>query len=514
MSHYVFGTSLSYVDYLQAKSFEDNFRADIKAQTRALVASAEQLQHEKISVLSTATELQREGNAIAQRTVAAIESGFETLSFQMLELTEGVHELNATFHWGFSNLLRAVDTMNDSLQQLIRIAKTPAQTWAYEQFEIARDAFRQELWDEAIEHVDRAISGFAGQTGFKLEHRFHFLLGTLRLGSVSNRSPSVVNLEAAQTAFLNAARYATHDYRKEAARAFLAAGWAAYCAGDTAVAKQHSESAIACDSELAEAHYQLAKVLLPRAEPSQALGPLRRSIRLDRNYAIKAASDGDFQSHETELNECLEGLRADAMRAAETCIATTTRTITTAESTTVGAFRLPAYASIDPPKASLNRANRAMVTGTYFGYLDAIDECRPVGEAIRLAVRQFVDGAKADCAKEVEAVKAKMRVSYIAIGPIPQYVFALGTVVSFFVAWRAFFAVNAKHAPLTTAEAWWSTFLWGIVISGGISLFLRQILWKQGKDRNDYTRQQLEAEKDSLLHVDRELDRLLHATSI
>src|SRR5438876_7258926 len=145
MSYYVSGTSLSYHDYLQAKSFEDDFRADIKSHTRSIIASTEQLQREHIAITASTEQLQREHISISRELAASVSAGFEQVAFQMRGLSEDLQELNSTFHWGFSKVLTAVGTMNDSLQELVRYSRTPAQTWAYEQFDIARDAFRQEL---------------------------------------------------------------------------------------------------------------------------------------------------------------------------------------------------------------------------------------------------------------------------------------------------------------------------------------------------------------------------------
>ncbi len=102
MSNYVFGSSLSYRDYLQAKSFEDGFRSEISKQTRSIIASNEQLQRDHISV--------------SRSLHTAIAEGFEELSFDMKALTAGVSELTAAFDWGFSALLAAVGRVDLGLR--------------------------------------------------------------------------------------------------------------------------------------------------------------------------------------------------------------------------------------------------------------------------------------------------------------------------------------------------------------------------------------------------------------
>jgi tetratricopeptide (TPR) repeat protein len=246
MSYYVSGSSLSYPDYLQAKSFESSFKSEIFKQTRSIIASNEELQQQHIAAIES------------------VSSGIEQLSFDAQELT-------ATFQWGFSELLTAVGRVNDALAELVKIAKTPAQTWAYEQFEVARDAFRQGLYQESLEYLERAINGYAGNTGHKLEYRFHYLLGTIRLGSFRNTSKDIVSLAEAENAFLRAARYAQHDHPKEAGRALLAAGWAAYCQGKMPEATQYSEQAISLVHDLAEGYFQVAKIKMHVGDPDSAL---------------------------------------------------------------------------------------------------------------------------------------------------------------------------------------------------------------------------------------------------
>ena len=50
MSYFVHGGKLSYLDYLQAKSFETSFRTYISARTRGIIASNEDLAEANIKV--------------------------------------------------------------------------------------------------------------------------------------------------------------------------------------------------------------------------------------------------------------------------------------------------------------------------------------------------------------------------------------------------------------------------------------------------------------------------------
>jgi hypothetical protein len=220
MSNYVWGTSLSHADYLQAKSFVSDVKSstrdaarkvsmDISRQTRDVIASNESLHREQMELLTASTD----------RTVGALNDGFERISYSMDagfdRLSDGISELKATFHWGFGAVLASLGHMNDTLSELVKIAKTPVQTVAFNHFEIARDAFRQGLYRESLEELDKAILGDHTSAGYKLEWRFHQLKGTLQLG-FADCDMSLYDLAKAEESFLTAARYGKTDYPHDA----------------------------------------------------------------------------------------------------------------------------------------------------------------------------------------------------------------------------------------------------------------------------------------------------------
>ena len=111
--------SLTYPEFLQAKQFEKSLRYSIDEQTRTLVANERDLAEAHISAV-------QEQNTLLAEISANISSKLD--------------EINGTLNWGFTEVIAGIGRVNDQLADLIRLARTPAQTWAYEQYEIARDA--------------------------------------------------------------------------------------------------------------------------------------------------------------------------------------------------------------------------------------------------------------------------------------------------------------------------------------------------------------------------------------
>jgi hypothetical protein len=288
-------SNISYGDYLQGKEFERSIRYGINDQTKQLIASNEQLA--------------RENYEIMERVDDSIVGGFTTLSTDIATLKDsidaGFQDMAKIFEWGFSEMLVSLGRVNDSLDALIKIAKTPAQTWAYEQFEIARDEFRRGLYHESLESVLRAINGYGSNPGYKTEFRFHFLQGTIRLGSFKNSDPQLVDPADAEAAFLKAARYANNDLPVEAARALLCAGRAAHVQKKAEDSLKHSTNAILLDAQLAEAYFQSAQACCALGRPQEAMAHLVAAIVYEHDYAVKAANDGDIYRYPKVLKEAL-----------------------------------------------------------------------------------------------------------------------------------------------------------------------------------------------------------------
>jgi tetratricopeptide (TPR) repeat protein len=318
MSAYVYGSGMSYKAYLQAKSFVDDIRWDISEVNLNVSASKEALEQQGFRIEQA---VERSGAAVANRLDRvgdALSAGFLTIHANLGEIRtdlrsiEGrINEFSAKFDWGIARLEAAIGGVQDSLQELIRLAKNPEHTWAWEQFAIAWDAFNRNLYPESLEYVERAINGHQGHTGYRLEHRFHDLLAWIRRGDYQNAG-DLMDLPKAEEAYLNSARYAGATHRLGAARSLLGAGWVAYCQGKIAEAQSHTERALGF-AEFGELNYQLAKILMHRHAVEPALGYLAKALRSDSLYAPRCFADGDFLAHEQDVRQVVKRERDVAL---------------------------------------------------------------------------------------------------------------------------------------------------------------------------------------------------------
>ncbi len=233
-SYYVRGSGISYADHLQAQQYIDHATKGIgqevafviKHSNRELVASNKSLKDNLISFkmmemdrldaqreeMRKNTESQRE---LGEQLTQGLNEGFERLSYSLYDISQnfkwGMKALGSKFDWACNNLLTGMKSMQDSLEELKNLVKNPMMTAALEHFEAARNNYRRNLYKEALDELDAAISGVPGvSAGNKTEWRFHQLVGTIRMGFVGC-DLSLVDLKAAEQSYLLAARYAKQD---------------------------------------------------------------------------------------------------------------------------------------------------------------------------------------------------------------------------------------------------------------------------------------------------------------
>ena len=263
--------------------------------------------------------LERAGEARTREIVGAINVLEESVALGNEQVVGAIEklgrELSALFNWGFTEMLASIGHMGDTLDALVKAAKTPAQTAAYEQFEIARDAYRRGLYVEALESLQCAIFGAQGiTTGYKLEWRFHYLEGLIYLGSHSQDDKDLVDPDRAEQSFLRAARYARKDFPFDAAKSMLSAGWAAFTQGSYDKLREalaHTEDSIVLDPNLGEALFQKAKLHMALDDPDAGLRALREAIAFSGLFGVKASADGDFRKHEGRVLELLDSIRQE-----------------------------------------------------------------------------------------------------------------------------------------------------------------------------------------------------------
>lgn len=297
MAGYVLSSGVPYGTYLRERARIDDLTIDdltaahaatsnriiatIKDSSAQLIASHEALRSQNIELLK------------------ATKAGFQQVAWDVQQVGAAVRGLDATFIWGFNSVLTHTGRMADTLESLVLAAKNPSKTRAYEHFDDGRKAFDRGHLPDALEQIEKAISGDHTSAGYKLEWRFHLLRGAIQVGTFSH--PQLLDLAAAEQSYLAAARYARSEDTNGAGLALLGAGWACYCQGRLDDALTHTNAATTLSPALAEGHFQASKILMALGRCQEGLDRLEIAIGLDPGYVVKAAADGDFQNFTTEF---------------------------------------------------------------------------------------------------------------------------------------------------------------------------------------------------------------------
>ena len=332
--------------------------------------------------------------------------GFITIHYDLEAVQSSISDLSAKFEWGLYQLQTAIGRVNDFLQVLIRIARTPEQTWAFEQFDIARDAFRRKLFDDSLDHVDRAIQGFQNHPGYRLEHRFHYLLGTLRLGSSRSGAAMerVQDLGKAEESFLNAAKYAGADYPEDAGRALCYAGFAAYCQQKITDARRYNRQALALHSKLPEGYFQAAKYAFHQKQTDHGLSFLKRAIKLDKLYAVKFDNDDDFRPFRQEILSMIVSMRDANARHCRAALKQLQDEIDELSQLTSGSREVSG--GIEAVRQLLSLVRDALRTNTYFSVLDAAAHLEGCSNMLRSVCELSLQGIKAALAVKLTSLES------------------------------------------------------------------------------------------------------------
>ena len=294
-------SAIPYREYLQAKEHDRAIQFEIEDQSSRVIATNSQLAARGFSRLQS--DVAQGFSQVSEQISSvndAIERHNDALHAKMSEIEatiqRGHEEISAALYWGFGSILGQLDVLNSTLEELVRLAKTPSQVWAFEQFAIARDEYDRSLFPESLESITRAIEGFGTFTGYRSDFRFHSLLGTLRLGKYGNASEDVVDVTIAEKAFLNAARYANSSNELEpAGHALIAAGRAAFLQGEFPRSIEHTVAGLRHCPKDVQGYYQLARAFAALGDEEHALAPLQRTFVLMPRMSVYALGEGEFR---------------------------------------------------------------------------------------------------------------------------------------------------------------------------------------------------------------------------
>jgi hypothetical protein len=294
------------------------------AHARQMIISDEDLSANNIIAIK---QLQKNMNIGADRVVETLDFNFDNVGKQLDDVSRGLKEINDTLIIGFSDITMSLDSMNDSLNELIRLIGNPSATWAVEQYMVAKDEVRRGLHEQALETVTRAIGGFGSNVGLATEYRFHMLKGAIELGEFKGQDQGKVSFSNAEQSFLFAERCSSSDNPKVAQQSLVLASRAAYLQNEPKRALAHLKACVAkyAAADL-DVEFNIAKVsaAIGGGEPlkehakRQIFDSLVKLFAMKMEYSLLATSDGDLQKYGKLVRDAIQEAAFSVQRCVNT----------------------------------------------------------------------------------------------------------------------------------------------------------------------------------------------------
>lgn len=262
-------------------------------------------------------------------TCAIRESTYTVIASQeMLKQTfsHGFNAMNNTLNLGFSMINQNIDAMTDrfcsNLDELNDTLKNPLFTASQELYRRAIDNYNKGLYEEAMEDFIGAVEKN------KTDFFSWYFLGRIYLFGAGKFS-NVIDIDKAEEAFFNAAKYIDYAlWKSEEANTYGSEIY--YYLGRARLTKSNDlliEKEIAeSEKKLKEAEkasresyrlsnknllalYELAKELHFLGRDDDSLQLIEKLIRTDKNYALRACNDKNFENLWNRIDDLVRTLR-------------------------------------------------------------------------------------------------------------------------------------------------------------------------------------------------------------
>jgi tetratricopeptide (TPR) repeat protein len=289
MSYYVFSDTISYVEYLNSKSFvdesNDNLQILIQIPTslRELIASQEIL------------------SSIAIEMKANPETKIDQLTYNINDVFKEKWQVTSRYHCAFCNYLLQIDERDTQLTISDEASGYRPTAKCIELIESTKIAYKNKEYKKSLDCILSILDEIKDNPKIKPTSDLYKLQGILYLGFY-NCDLSIVDLQKAEIAFLNQIESLHNEDNIEIAQAYLLAGWSAYCSGKMDVASEHLQKALLMNRTLEEANFIMSKIYVATNFTAKALVYLGKSIASDPFYAFKAAGESEFKQHEEKIN--------------------------------------------------------------------------------------------------------------------------------------------------------------------------------------------------------------------
>lgn len=221
------------------------------------------------------------------------------------DMAGGIEELQATFEWGFTELIWQIEQEREVLKNILKVLQAPLDTEAKELRKRAEYAYKNGWIDDAFEDFLKS------EKKNRYDFTIHQNLGNIYFFEKKDPGNALEYYE-------KAVKYAIPKSSYYTSISLLHIGLVKYLQEDFRGAYEATLKAIELSPNLYEAHYQHAQYCVKLGKYDEAIKHLKKAIvEGDRYYCVKADSEEDFDSMKTQLHSLFKELENKAQSEAE-----------------------------------------------------------------------------------------------------------------------------------------------------------------------------------------------------
>jgi tetratricopeptide (TPR) repeat protein len=271
------------------------------------------------------------------------------------DITEGFQELQATFDWGFTELIWQIEQEREVLKDILKVLQAPLDTQAKELKKRAEYAY-QNGW------IGDALKDFLeSEKKNRYDFTIHQNLGNIYL--FEKKAP-----DRALEYYEKAVKYATPKSSYYTSISLLHKGLVKYLQKDFKEAYKATLKSIEVSPDFYEAHYQHAQYCASLGKYNEAIKHLKKAIvEGDKYYCVKADSEKDFDVMKEQLKSLFKELQINAQNQVTIESGEVTGVINRAKSY----YNIPVIDNLKVARGKLEEAKVFIARGSFFDCHDA-----------------------------------------------------------------------------------------------------------------------------------------------
>jgi tetratricopeptide (TPR) repeat protein len=271
------------------------------------------------------------------------------------DMTKGFQELQASFDWGFSEMIWQIEQQREVLKDILKVLQAPLDTQAKELKKRAEYAY-QNGW------IDDALKDFLGsEKKNRYDFTIHQNLGNIYLFIMKKPDKALEYYE-------KAIKYATPKSSYYTSVSLLHKGLVKYLKKDFKAAYKATLRAIELSPDYYEAHYQHAQYCANLGKYDEAIKHIKKAIAEgDIYYCLKADSEKDFDVMKEQLKSLFKELQINAQNQVTIESGEVTGVINRAKSY----YNIPVIDDLKVARSKLEEAKVFIARGSFFDCHDA-----------------------------------------------------------------------------------------------------------------------------------------------